>query len=111
MKDVVEEGSTTAVLGVVKRLRSEILNGNLKKGDRLVQDEWANKLKVSRMPIREALTQLEMEGLIELIPHKGAVVTPITKQDIEEIYIIRSTIEGIVVQQSLPHLTSKDKED
>lgn len=111
MKDVVSENSTTVVLEVIKRLRNEILNGNLKNGERLVQDEWANKLEVSRMPIREALTQLEMEGLVKLIPHKGAIVTSITKEDIEEIFIIRSIVEGLVVQQSLPYLTSEDKEE
>lgn len=109
MEKLEEKDSTTVVFGVVKKLRNQILNGNLKKGDRLVQDEWATKLNVSRMPIREALVQLEYEGLVKLVPHKGAVVTPINKKDIEEIYMIRSIVEGIVVQKSLPYLTAEDK--
>jgi len=96
------------VTNVIKKIRKEILNGTLKKGDRLIQDEWARKLNVSRMPIREALTYLEMEGLVENVPNKGAIVTPITKEDIEEIYQLRSLLEGVVVEQSLPYITDED---
>ena len=59
------------------------------------------------MPIREALTQLQVEGLIEMVPHRGAVVTPITRDNIEEIYYIRS-LEGLAVEKSLPFLTKQD---
>lgn len=100
----------TLVNEVTSRLRNEILNGKLKEGERLVQDEWAEKLNVSRTPIREALKQLEMEGLVKLTPRKGAIVTPITVEDIEEIYHMRSILEGIVVERSLPYLTDEDKE-
>lgn len=96
------------VTNVIKKIRKEILNGTLKKGERLIQDEWARKLNVSRMPIREALTYLEMEGLVENVPNKGAIVTPITKEDIEEIYQLRSLLEGVVVEQSLPYITDED---
>jgi len=102
---------STVVKNVTKRLREVILDGTLKKGDRLIQEEWAEKLEVSRMPIREALTQLQMEGLVEIVPHKGAVVTPITKENIEEIYYIRSMLEGLAVEKSLPYLTDEDKQD
>lgn len=105
------DNKSTVVNKVINKLRKEILKGSLVKGEKLVQDEWAHKLQVSRMPIREALKQLETEGLVEIIPHKGAIVTPITKEDIEEIYIIRSVVEGIVVQKSLPYLTPEDKEE
>lgn len=104
------ESKSTVVHNVTKRLREVILDGTLKKGERLIQEEWADKLQVSRMPIREALAQLQMEGLVELVPHKGAVVTPITKENVEEIYQIRSMLEGLAVEKSLPFLTEDDKQ-
>ncbi|WP_232490158.1 GntR family transcriptional regulator [Neobacillus cucumis] len=103
------EDKSTVVKFVTKSLRKAILNGTLKKGDRLIQEEWAERLEVSRMPIREALTQLQMEGLVEMIPHKGAIVTPITKDNIEEIYHTRTLLEGLAVEKSLPFLTEEDK--
>lgn len=101
---------STIVKEVTKRLRQVILDGTLKKDDRLIQEEWAEKLNVSRMPIREALTQLQIEGLVEIEPHKGAVVTPITRDNIEEIYYTRSLLEGLAVEKSLPYLTTEDKQ-
>lgn len=105
----ISEDKSTVVSYVTKNLRKAIMSGTLKKGDRLIQEEWADRLKVSRMPIREALTQLQMEGLVELVPHKGAIVTPITKDNIEEIYHTRALLEGLAVEKSLPFLTEKDK--
>lgn len=101
-------GQSTVVNDVLEKMRLEILNGTLKKGDRVIQDEWAKKLNVSRMPIREALTRLELEGLVEIIPHKGAIVTPVTKEDIAEIYTLRYELESTVVAKTLPYLTEKD---
>lgn len=82
--------TTSTVQYVTEQLRKAILNGTLQRGDRLIQEEWAEKLNVSRMPIREALTQLQLEGLVEMVPNRGAVVTPITREDIEEIYQLRA---------------------
>ena len=103
------EEKSTVVKYVTNRLRKAILDGTLKKGDRLIQEEWAERLEVSRMPIREALTQLQMEGLVEMVPHKGAIVTPITRDNIEEIYHTRALLEGLAVEKSLPFLTEADK--
>lgn len=110
MSGKVTPNKSTIVKNVTKRLRQAILDGTLKEGDRLIQEEWAERLEVSRMPIREALTQLQIEGLVELVPHKGAVVTPITKDNIEEIYHLRSMLEGLAVEKSLPYLTGEDKQ-
>lgn len=107
--DNVSGDKSTVVNYVTKSLRKAILNGTLKKGERLIQEEWAERLEVSRMPIREALTQLQMEGLVEMVPHKGAIVTPITRDNIEEIYHTRSLLEGLAVEKSLPFLTEEDK--
>ncbi|WP_100330043.1 GntR family transcriptional regulator [Bacillus xiapuensis] len=102
---------TTVVHYVTKHLRQAILNGTFEEGERLIQEDWAKLLNVSRMPIREALGQLQSEGLVQIIPHKGAVVTPITKEDIEEIYSLRASLEGLAAERSLPFLTKTDKEE
>lgn len=94
---------------VVARLREAILKGELKPGERLVQEELAEAMGVSRMPIREAIRQLEKEGLVTVEAHKGAVVTPLTTEDIEEIYELRAMLESEAVHRSLPHLTAEDK--
>lgn len=109
--DKINQEKSTAVHYVTKSLRQAILDGTLKQGERLVQEEWAERLDVSRMPIREALTQLQMEGLVDLVPHKGAIVTPITQEHIEEIYHTRLLLEGLVVEKSLPYLTDEDKNE
>ncbi len=105
------ENNSTIVNKVLTKLRKEILSGKLKEGERLIQDEWAKKLNVSRMPICEALTHLEIEGLVEIIPHQRSDSCDfITPEDIEEIYYLRYLLEGIVVEKSLPHLTDEDIE-
>ncbi|MFY0543579.1 GntR family transcriptional regulator [Brevibacillus sp. H7] len=100
---------STLLERVVSRLREAILKREFKPGERLVQEELAEAMGVSRMPIREALRQLEKEGLVTLEPHKGAIVTPVTADDIEEIYHLRATLEAMAVERSLPHLTAEDK--
>lgn len=96
---------------VTTKLREVILKGEFKMGERLIQEEWAAKLGVSRMPIREALRQLEVEGLVKIEPRRGAIVTPISAIDIEEIYQLRALLEGEAVTLSLPHLTDQDKQE
>lgn len=93
---------------VTSIIREAIFTQHLKPGERLVQDELAGKLGVSRMPVREALRSLEREGLVEMLPHKGAVVIGITKDDVEELYYLRSQLEGITVQKSMYFLTDDD---
>lgn len=93
---------------VTTKLREVILTGEFEPGERLVQEEWATKLGVSRMPIREALQQLEIEGLVKIEPRRGAIVTPISIEDIEEIYYLRAVLEGEAVERSLPNLKLED---
>lgn len=96
---------------VTSTLRHAVLTKKYTAGERLVQDGLANWLGVSRMPIREALRCLEREGLVEMLPHKGAVVTEISAEDIEELYFLRSLLEGLTVQKSMYYLTLKDREE
>ncbi|WP_017798027.1 GntR family transcriptional regulator [Oceanobacillus kimchii] len=89
-------------------LREAILKGDFKPGERLVQTELANQIGVSRMPIREALRTLELEGLIVMQPHKGAVVREIKKEDIQEIYELRSVLEPMALKKSMEQFKQTD---
>lgn len=106
-----QEDRATLQYRVTTKLREAILKGEFKMGERLVQEEWAEKLGVSRMPIREALRQLEVEGLVQIEPRRGAIVTPVSVEDIEEIYYLRAILEGTAVEKSLPYLEKEDIEE
>ena len=88
-------------------LRQAILKGDFKPGERLVQTELAEQIGVSRMPVREALKTLELEGLVTLEPHKGAMVRSVTVEDVEEIYELRAVIESLVLKKSIPNLNEE----
>lgn len=94
---------------VVSRLREAIVKGDFEPGERLVQEELAAAMGVSRMPIREALRQLEKEGLVTLEAHKGAIVTPVAPDDIEEIYVLRATLEAMAAERSMRNITLEDR--
>jgi DNA-binding GntR family transcriptional regulator len=78
---------------VVDRIRDMIVSGQLKPGDRLRQDELAETFGVSTMPIREALRQLQAEGLVSFQPRRGAAVATLSVSEYEEIYRIREELE------------------
>ncbi|MGH7482742.1 MAG: GntR family transcriptional regulator, partial [Longimicrobiales bacterium] len=75
-------------------IRAWILAGNIEPGDRLVEDELASKLGVSRMPVREALTLLESEGFVDLVPRRGASVALVSAEEAVELFEVRSMLEG-----------------
>lgn len=83
---------------VFEYIREDILNGRYKPGDSLVETKLAEEIGVSRTPIREAIRQLELEGLVTFYPNKGVFVTGITEQDVHDIYTIRSMIEGLAAR-------------
>ena len=83
---------------VVSRLREAILRGSFAPGERLDQKEISERLKVSRSPVREALRTLAAEGLVEVIPHRGAVVAELSPDELEEIVAIRSVLEGMAAR-------------
>jgi DNA-binding GntR family transcriptional regulator len=80
---------------VVDGIRDMILKGHLKPGDRLRQDELADTFGVSTMPIREALRQLQAEGLVVFRPRRGATVASVSVSEYEEIYLIREALETL----------------
>jgi DNA-binding GntR family transcriptional regulator len=79
-------------------LEEAILQGKIKAGERLIEEDLANALGVSRAPIREALRMMQKEGLIVISPRKGAVVNSISREDIAEIYEVSSALEGLAVK-------------
>lgn len=79
---------------IVERLRNLILRHHIGPGERLVQSELAEQLGVSRTPIREALYELASDGLVVLLPHKGASVADFSLDDLKDIYSIRIPLEG-----------------
>ncbi len=98
----------TASQFVEQVLKAAILDGRLAPGTPLRQEALAEAFDVSRMPIREALRQMEAEALIEFAPHKGAVVAEISAQDQADTYVIRQALEPVALALSIPHLTRDD---
>ena len=93
---------------VADKLRDRIIRGEIAEGTQLRQDAIATQYQVSRVPVREALRQLEAEGLITIVPNRGAVVPALSPDDIEELFSIRSLLEPEVLKRSIPHLTEED---
>ena len=88
-------------------IREAILSGRFLPGQRLVADELAQEFGTSRMPIREALQRLENAGLVSITPHRGAVVSELSEQEIVEIYHIRAVLEGLAARLAAPHLAPR----
>jgi DNA-binding GntR family transcriptional regulator len=93
---------------VAEVLREAILRGILRGGEPLPQDEVAVQLGVSRIPVREALRQLEAEGLVKFYPHRGVVVSELSAAEVEEIYDIRIPLECTALRLAVPHISAED---
>jgi DNA-binding GntR family transcriptional regulator len=107
-KDTMETSDKYSLRGkVYDRIREDILNGVYKEHEELKEATLGKKMDVSRTPVREALRQLELEGLVEIVPNKGARVTGITKKDIEDIYQIRYLLEGLSARWATEHVTEE----
>ncbi|WLR52899.1 GntR family transcriptional regulator [Bacillus tianshenii] len=79
-------------------LKSLILEGNYKPGDRLIERELANQLNISRTPIREALFRLESQGFVKTVPRKGVVVANISAEEVIEVFTILSSLEVLAAK-------------
>jgi len=90
---------------VVDTLRQSIVEGKLKPGDRLVQDEIATRYGVSRIPVREAFRTLAAEGLVTFHPRRGVIVRELTREDVEEIIALRGILEGMVTRMAAEKAT------
>ena len=96
---------------VFNTLRQAILRGELKPGERLMEVQLANKLGVSRTPIREAIRKLELEGLVLMIPRKGAEVADITEKSLMDVLEVRKALEELAVQLCCDKITGKEIEE
>ncbi len=96
---------------VFNKLRENILNGVYDEGEELKEIAIGKELGVSRTPVREAFRQLELEGLIQIVPNKGAYVTGITPKDIHDIYMIRSSLEGMAAKLAVKNITKEQLEE
>lgn len=93
---------------VFNTLRDAILTGKLVPGERLMENQLAEKLGVSRTPVREALRMLELENLVELVPRKGAQVLDMSEKDIVNILEVRSALEGLATSLACKKMTKED---
>ena len=91
----------------VEALRERILRGDYPEGEPLRQDALADELGVSRIPVREALRQLEAEGLVTFNPHRGAVVSSLSLDEIAELFELRAEIECDLITRATPSMTKE----
>lgn len=96
---------------VFQRLREDILTGVYQDGEELREITLGEKLGVSRTPVREALRQLELEGLVTIVPNKGAYVSAITRKDVRDIYKIRSLLEGLCARWATRNIKENQIEE
>lgn len=96
---------------VFQRLREDILSGKYKEHEELKEVAIGEELGVSRTPVREAFRQLELEGLIRIVPNKGAYVTGITAKDVKDIYMIRSLLEGLCARLATEKIAKEQLEE
>jgi len=102
-----EEGKTIENV-VYETLKKAIYSGYLSPGVRLVESTLAKELNVGRTPLREAIKKLGAEGLLEILPNKGATVTRLSPEDVEEMYLIGGVLEGIAAATAVERLESED---
>ena len=95
---------------VFNTLRQAILTGDLKPGERLMEIHLANKLGVSRTPIREAIRKLELEGLVIMIPRRGAEVAQITEKSMMDVLEVRRTMDALCVELACERITEESLE-
>ena len=93
---------------VLDKLMEWIMSGKLHMGEKLNTEELANQLGVSRMPIREALSNLEKKGLAESIPYAGTRLITLTQEDVRQIYIARAALEPIAAKYACEKITDAE---
>lgn len=93
---------------VFNTLRQAILKGELKPGERLMEIALAEKLGVSRTPIREAMRKLELEGLVVMIPRRGAQVANITEKDLNDVLEVRIALENVAIEKACTRMSEED---
>ena len=93
---------------VFNTLRQAILRGELKPGERLMEIALSQRLGVSRTPVREAIRMLEQEGLVIMIPRKGAQVAEISEKDLKDVLEVRRSLEELAIELACQRMTEED---
>lgn len=88
-------------------IKKAIMSGELKPGDRIIETRWAKELGVSQSPVREAIRELEMTGLVENIPYQGCFVRKVTKKDMRDSYKVRLYLELLGIQDAVQNADEK----
>ena len=104
----IDDSKKTVTALVQERVRQAILDGNLPPGLRIDQNQLANDLNVSLVPVREALKILEGEGFVQIIPRRGAFVTETSLADMEDLYFTREILEGQAAYHAANYLTAEN---
>ena len=100
------QGNTPEVIADI--IRKAIFDGTFKAGQPLRQDQIAQALKISKIPIREALVQLKAEGLVVFLPNRGALVSRLSQDEVKEIFSMRLALESLAVQNAIPNFSEAD---
>jgi len=98
----------TVAESAAAELRRRILSGDFPEGFQLKQEALSAEFGISRIPLREALVLLESEGFVRILPHRGAVVSELSSEDITELYELRALLEPQLLRRSIPALTTED---
>jgi DNA-binding GntR family transcriptional regulator len=93
---------------VVETIRESIVKGHLKPGERLTEEEMAERYQISRTPVREAFRELAAEGFIDIYPQRGAVVSSWDERDVEDFYELKALLESYAARKAVESLTEKD---
>lgn len=96
---------------VFKKLRKEILTGTIPPGEHLLELEIAARLGVSRTPVREAMRMLELEGLVVMLPRRGARVSHITEKDMLDVLEIREDLDALCARLACERITAEEKDE
>lgn len=96
---------------IFEKIREDVLNDVYKSGEKIIEAKVAEEMGVSRTPVREALKQLELDGLVENIPNRGVIVKGVTTGDIDDIYEMRLAIEGIAARWSVERMSEETLKD
>ena len=111
MVRVLRDGSNgPRPVGVLERLRALILTGEYGPEERLIEEQLAERLGVSRTPVRQALTMLEAEGLVEITPNRGATVCSFSIEDVWDIYDLRAVLEGHAARRAAGRIERRELE-
>src|SRR3984957_11012747 len=108
MQVATEEDGRLLSARIADEIRSAVLSGEMRPGMRIRQELLAAKFGASRIPVREALKQLENEGLVGLAPNRGAWIADVNSEESIEVYKIREVVEPLAIFESVPNLTEAD---